>query len=70
MKSKLGQLDVKELIIFISLFFIMASFSGISFTPPYIEIIMISKDITVQQLPEHRHWLEQSLLYPFILSMR
>jgi hypothetical protein len=69
MKPQQGQPDVIELVIFISLFFIMASFSGISFTPPYNEIITISKDITAQQLPPHRHWLEQSFLYPIILSM-
>lgn len=63
------KIDIKELVIFISAFFIMSSFSGISFAPPYNEIISIAKNITIQQLPPERHWLEQSFLYPYILSL-
>jgi xanthosine utilization system XapX-like protein len=48
---------------------IFALLKGVSFTPPYKELLLIADDLTTQTLPAHRYWLNESLLYPAIMSI-
>lgn len=48
---------------------LMAVFFGVSFTPSFHSIISIGSNLTQQNLPSHSHWLNQSLLYPALMSI-
>lgn len=57
------------LIYIIPLVGIFALLKGLSFTPPYKELMAIADDLTTQTLPAHRYWLNESILYPAIMSI-